>query len=210
VFGFLWFVMLFLAAITSSLAMLQPVIAFLEEGLGMRRHTSVACLSSLSIVGSGFVVYFSRKQVALDTYDFWAGTMLLLVLATVQSLLYGWVLGIDRGEREAHEGAHLRIPRFVQYVLKFVSPLFLIAILIGSVVGDWGELSRAMKAGGLIECLKLVAARTQNAITSSVGAGLSIGFMLALVVLFAALIFVAGRRWQAEGRFKQAIKGRQP
>jgi len=31
-FGFLWFVMLFLAAITSSLAMLQPVIAFLEEG----------------------------------------------------------------------------------------------------------------------------------------------------------------------------------
>ncbi|MCB0339366.1 MAG: hypothetical protein KDD53_07170, partial [Bdellovibrionales bacterium] len=33
-FGFLWFFMLFLAAITSSLSMLQPAIAFLEENLG--------------------------------------------------------------------------------------------------------------------------------------------------------------------------------
>src|SRR5204862_4528936 len=88
-FGFLWFVMLFLAAITSSLSMLQPVIAFFEEGLGMRRHASVACLSLVSMIGSGFVVYFSRQQIALDTFDFWAGTMLLLILATVQSVLFG-------------------------------------------------------------------------------------------------------------------------
>src|SRR5207248_1323265 len=86
-FGFLWFVMLFLAAITSSLAMLQPVIAFFEEGLGFKRRTSVLTLSLLLALGSGFVVYFSRNMLALDTFDFWAGTMLLLVLATIQSLL---------------------------------------------------------------------------------------------------------------------------
>ncbi|MBN1851321.1 MAG: sodium-dependent transporter, partial [Pirellulales bacterium] len=39
-FGFLWFFMLFVAAITSSLSMLQPVIAFLEEGFGLKRHAS--------------------------------------------------------------------------------------------------------------------------------------------------------------------------
>src|SRR5207247_64588 len=59
-FGFLWFVMLFLAAITSSLAMLQPVIAFFEEGLGLRRHASVALLGLVTATGSGFVVYFSK------------------------------------------------------------------------------------------------------------------------------------------------------
>src|SRR5205807_1594079 len=101
-----WFVMLFLAAITSSLSMLQPVIAFFEEGLGLKRHASVALLGVLSALGSTFVVYFSKSRIALDTFDFWGGTMLLLVLATVQSLLYGWILGIDRGDREAHQGAH--------------------------------------------------------------------------------------------------------
>src|SRR6185436_9144479 len=40
--GAAWFFMLFLAAITSSIAMLQPVLAFLEEGLGLRRGPAVA------------------------------------------------------------------------------------------------------------------------------------------------------------------------
>ena len=40
VFGFVWFTMLFLAAITSSISMLQPVIAFLEEGFDLKRHAS--------------------------------------------------------------------------------------------------------------------------------------------------------------------------
>src|SRR5207237_4892154 len=82
-FGFLWFVMLFLAAITSSLAMLQPVIAFFEEGLGLRRLASVTFLALFSSLGSAFVVYFSKGQIALDTFDFWGGTMLLLLLATI-------------------------------------------------------------------------------------------------------------------------------
>ena len=43
-FGFLWFFMLFMAAITSSLSMLQPVIAFLEEGFGLKRHASATFL----------------------------------------------------------------------------------------------------------------------------------------------------------------------
>ena len=77
-FGFLWFVMLFLAAITSSLAMLQPVIAFFEEGFGLKRHASVAFLGLLCVLGSALVVYFSKGLVALDTFDFWAGTMLLI------------------------------------------------------------------------------------------------------------------------------------
>ena len=43
-FGFLWFFMLFVAAITSSVSMLQPVIAFFEEGFGLKRHASAAVL----------------------------------------------------------------------------------------------------------------------------------------------------------------------
>lgn len=52
IFGFLWFFMLFLAAITSSISMmLQPVVAFLEEGLGLKRHGSVALLGLITAIG---------------------------------------------------------------------------------------------------------------------------------------------------------------
>lgn len=182
VFGFLWFTMLFLAAITSSISMLQPVIAFLEEGLGLKRHASVAFLFLITAVGSGFVVYFSKGMLALDTLDFWAGTMLLMVLALIQALLYGWVLGIDRGEQAAHEGAHLRIPRFVQYVIKFVSPVFLVAVLGGVFYTD----GRAY-----VETL-----------TTKPAASLAFGLIGLLLVFFTVLIHIAGRRWEAEGRLK--------
>jgi neurotransmitter:Na+ symporter, NSS family len=129
-FGFLWFFMLFIAAITSSISMLQPVIAFLEEGFGLKRHAAAAILGLIAALGTGFVLYFSKNLVALDTFDFWVGTFLIFVVAMVQAFLYGWVLGIDRGEQEAHYGAHVRIPRFVQYVLKYVVPVYLVAIFI--------------------------------------------------------------------------------
>jgi len=131
VFGFLWFFMLFIAAITSSVSMLQPVIAFFEEGFGLKRHASAALLGLLSALGCGFVLYFSENLVALDTFDFWVGSVLIFVLATIQAIFYGWIFGIKRGESEAHRGAHIRIPRFVQYMLKFIVPVYLVAIFIG-------------------------------------------------------------------------------
>ena len=45
-FGALWFGLLFLAAVTSSLSMLQPAIAFLEDGFGLGRRGSVAMLGA--------------------------------------------------------------------------------------------------------------------------------------------------------------------
>ncbi len=127
-FGFLWFFMLFIAAITSSVSMLQTVISFFEEGFGLKRHASAAFLGILTAMGSLFVLYFSKNLVALDTFDFWVGSVMLFLLALAQSVIYGWAFGIEKAEQEAHVGSHMRIPRFVQYMLKYVVPLYLTII----------------------------------------------------------------------------------
>lgn len=183
VFGFLWFFMLFLAAITSSISMLQPVIAFLEEGVGLKRHASVAVLGLITALGSSFVVYFSKGLVALDTFDFWAGTILIFVLAIVQSILYGWIFGIERGEAEAHQGAHLRIPRFVQYMLKYVVPVYLLAIFVGV-------------------CINNVPSYADKILSNHV-AFISTLFVVGILVFILIMVHIAGRRWEKEGRYKQ-------
>ena len=76
-FGGAFFFMLFLAAVTSSISMLQPGIAFVEEALGVGRRVSVTLLGLLTCLGCGFVVYFSGDLKALDTLDFWVGTFLI-------------------------------------------------------------------------------------------------------------------------------------
>ena len=103
-FGFLWFFMLFLAAVTSSVSMLQPVIAFLEEGFGLRRHASVTVLGLVCALGCGFTLFFSKGLMALDIFDFWVGSVLIFVLAIVQAIMYGWIFGIRRGDAELHQG----------------------------------------------------------------------------------------------------------
>lgn len=127
-FGFLWFFMLFLAAITSSLSMLQPAIAFLEEGLDVGRRASVTILGLITALGSLFVIYFSQGLVALDTTDFWVGNVLIFVLATVEVILFAWFFGVARGYEEVNHGGALRVPRAWKFVIKYVSPLYLLTV----------------------------------------------------------------------------------
>ncbi|MBM3954665.1 MAG: sodium:calcium symporter [Planctomycetes bacterium] len=127
-FGALFFFVLFIAAITSSLSMLQPGIALLEESLGITRKGSVGLLGTLTALGTGFVAWFSKDLKALDTLDFWVGTFLIFVLATVQIILFGWFFGIERGWRELHAGAALNLPGWFKPVFRYVCPAFLIAI----------------------------------------------------------------------------------
>lgn len=138
--GGVWFFMLFLAAITSSLSMLQPVLAFFEEALGINRAKAVALLTLLSAGGSLFVIWFSRDLAALSTLDDWVGTLLIFVLATVQIICFGWVFGVDRGLREAHIGAELRIPAIFRVIIKYVAPLFLLIVFVAfcwNNLGGW-------------------------------------------------------------------------
>jgi hypothetical protein len=74
------------------------------------------------------VVYFSKDLKALDTLDFWVGTFLIFVLATVQIVIFSWVYGVRRGIEQAEVGAAVRIPKIFIPVMKVATPLFLITI----------------------------------------------------------------------------------
>jgi len=129
-FGFLFFFLLFLAAVTSSLSMLQPSIALLEEGLGLTRKPAVAILGFVTLMGTLFITYFTGGVVALDTVDFWMANFFIFIFATLQTLAFGWVLGSKRGYEELCEGAEIQVPRWIMGVIRYVSPTYLVAIFV--------------------------------------------------------------------------------
>lgn len=130
-FGGIWFFMLFLAAITSSLSMLQPAKAFFAEALGLSNKAATTLVAALCLAGNLFVLYFSKDLVALDTLDFWVGTFMIFVVAGTQIICFGWVFGVDKGLKEAHEGAQMRIPGIFRFVIKYVAPAYLLVIFLG-------------------------------------------------------------------------------
>lgn len=142
-FGSLFFFLLFLAAVNGSISCMQPSIAFLEESLNIGRKSSVALLGMITILGVGFVLYFSKDAMALESLNFWAGTFLVFVIATIQIIIFSWVLGVDKGFEEAHKGAAVKIPYIFKFITKFICPAFLLTIfafwLIFNVFGVGGQ-----------------------------------------------------------------------
>lgn len=130
VFGFMFFFLLFLAAVTSSLSMLQPSMAFIEEAVKIKRKFSTLLLGVLAFFISGFVVYFSEGLKAMDTFDFWMGQVAIYLFAIVQTVLFAWYFGAEKGMMLANEGSQMRLPKFYAFVIKYVTPVFLIGIFL--------------------------------------------------------------------------------
>jgi len=127
--GFMWFLLLFFAGITSSVAMGQPVIAFLEDEFGMSRKKAVLSIALVVMIAVQFVVFFQRYGF-MNEMDYWAGTFGLVVFALVETVLFMWVFGADKAWAEMNAGGDFQIPRVFFYIMKFVTPVVLFILMI--------------------------------------------------------------------------------
>jgi NSS family neurotransmitter:Na+ symporter len=127
--GFMWFGLLFFAAITSSLAMGQPIMAFLQDEFAYSREKSALAFGAMLLPLALAVAMLSQASF-FDEFDYWAGTLSLVLMAVAESVLFSWVFGMKKGWEEIMRGADLKIPRFFFYIMKYVTPTFLIVILV--------------------------------------------------------------------------------
>jgi SNF family Na+-dependent transporter len=183
-FGALWFFMLFLAAITSSLSMLQPAKAFFQEALGLTHKAATALVAALALGGNVFVLYFSKGLTALDTIDFWVGSFLIFVVAMVQIICFAWVFGVDKGLEIAHEGASIRIPGVFRFIMKYVSPTFLLVIFVGFC---WNNVPKYVHA--------VIGGDGQEPDMMAI---LAWGLILATAALLVAITVIGSARWKAK------------
>jgi SNF family Na+-dependent transporter len=127
-FAFMWFGLLFLAGITSSVSLAQPAIAFLEDEFNVSRRDAVLIFGTITFIFCQPAIFLLGNGV-VDELDFWGGTFCLVLFATIETILFAWVFGIDRAWEEMHHGADIRVPKFYKYIIKYVTPMFLIVIL---------------------------------------------------------------------------------
>ncbi len=127
IFGFIWFSLLFLAGITSSIALASPLISLLEDEFLMKRKKSVVIVGMIWFTLSHIPVFVKG---AIDEMDFWAGTIGLVVFALVEVIYFAWILGEEKAYMEIMDGAKIKIPRFIILIMKYISPIYLIALLV--------------------------------------------------------------------------------
>jgi len=183
VFGSLWFALLFFAGITSSLAMGQPFMAFVQEEYGLTRKRAAVLLGGIVFVLCQPVILFNQ-QGFLGEFDFWAGTFGLVLFATIEIILFAWVFGMDNGWKALTTGADMKVPIIFRYIIQYVTPAMLLAIL-----GTW-----------LFGTLPPVLANEPSALYPNGPAPAHIPYInaarLTIVALFVVLCGAVGYAWR--------------
>jgi neurotransmitter:Na+ symporter, NSS family len=122
------------------------------------------------------------------------GTFLIFVLATILIIVFGWVMGIKQGWEEAHRGALIRIPGIFKFIIKYVSPLYLITIFVLWVlfnVFGWNPQTGEFKPTSYV--VDLVGG---DGVEPNTAARLSFGLIVVMIVFTAVMVYAASRRWE--------------
>lgn len=138
--GVAWFGLLFFAGITSSLAMGTPVIGFLNDEFGWSTKKGAYTFGLIVfLLGLPTVLFFNHG--VFDEYDYWAGTVSLVVFALFEIILFAWVFGINKGWKEITDGADIKVPLIYKFIIKYITPLFLGSVFIGSLPEIWNKIT---------------------------------------------------------------------
>lgn len=141
--GVAFFGLLFFAGITSSLAMGTPVMSFLRDEFNWGRKSAAWAFGfTVLILGLPTVIFFQAG--VFDEYDYWAGTVSLVLFAMLEMILFAWVFGMKKGWEEITAGADIKVAGIFKYIIKFVTPVVLILVFAGSLIrpanDDWASL----------------------------------------------------------------------
>jgi NSS family neurotransmitter:Na+ symporter len=148
--GAMWFGLLFFAGITSSLAMGQPIMAFFEDEFRTPRNRA-AILFGLGAFLLGLWCVWLYPGGSFDEFDFWTGTFSLVVFALAEAFIFAFVFGMERGWEEITRGADIKVPGIFRYVIKYVTPIFILVVFVGALLnpagGDWGAAFGSLFSG---------------------------------------------------------------
>lgn len=139
VFGSLFFVLVFFAAITSAIALIEPTVAWLSENREMRRETACLwCGVGCWLLGLGTVFSFNIWSDAVwfgknffELVDFLTANIMLPVGGILVALFAGWIMRRESSEAELEMGSAYAYWRFA---VRYVSP-FAVALVTLSAIG---------------------------------------------------------------------------
>ncbi len=150
VLGSVFFLMVLLAALTSSISLMETVVASAHDKWNIGRRTSclaVLCISLLLGVLSclGYSVWgnfyiFGKFQI-LDFFDFITNSVLMPVIALLTCILVGYVIDKKPITDELYREEEARAKKYFTLMLRYIVPVCLVTVLVFSVLEGVGAIS---------------------------------------------------------------------
>ncbi len=145
--GTVFFVLVFFAAITSAISLMETIVSILMDFFHWsRRKTSILVFLYSLLMGIpsslGFGIWDFIQPLGmsiLDAWDFISNSVLMPIVALLTCFFVGFVIKPQTIIEEAcAEGASFKGKHLFTVVIKWVAPIILVAILISSILNALG------------------------------------------------------------------------
>jgi len=161
VFGFLFFTLLLMAGLTSSVSLVESVVLSVMDKFGLPRNKVLIGVFLIGLAGS---VLFVLPEVVdpglnddgtlgftlLDLFDHWAFGYGLLICGLFELIILGWLYDIDKILTFINESSRVRLGARFKFLVRYILPLVILGILVLSAADEItnGLYGNAMVTGG--------------------------------------------------------------
>lgn len=149
VIGILFFVMVLLAALTSSISLMETVVSFVCDRTKLKRKTATILVVAVCVVlgipsalGNGVAGVWDSVKILgfsfLDFFDFVSNSVLMPIVALLTCVFIGYIIKPKALIEEAELSGKFSGKKLFTIVIRYVAPIFIVLILGFSVLEAFG------------------------------------------------------------------------
>ena len=145
--GLVFFLLVFLAALTSSISLMETIVSVVMEKFKVKRIPAclivivfAVAMGMLSVLGFGVwsgVKPFGKDDI-LTFFDFLSNNIMMPIVALITCILIGWIAKTKYVEDEVQLGSGFKSKKLYRVMIKFICPVFMVIIFLSSVFGFAG------------------------------------------------------------------------
>ncbi len=143
VVGALVFVLIFFAALSSAISMMEVNVANLIGRFKMKRRYAVLVMAGVLLIlgipsSLGYGVWSAARPLGmalLDFFDYMGNSIITPIVAMISCIFIGWVVKPRVLSEEIAQSGKFGRQRSFEFIVKWIAPLFIAAVLIGSFLG---------------------------------------------------------------------------
>jgi NSS family neurotransmitter:Na+ symporter len=144
--GAVFFIMVFFAALTSAISLMETVVSILMDKAKLNRRISCLVVFGGSLLlgvpsALGFSLWENVRILGmqfLDFFDFISNSLLMPITALLTAIFVGYILKPKAIIDEVSVTGEFKAKRLFSIVIRYVAPICLIAILVSSVLSAFG------------------------------------------------------------------------
>ena len=146
IIGAVFFLLVFFAAITSSISLMETVVSIVCDKLGWKRKATClvvflgsVALGLLSTLGFGALSHVTFGGMTfLDMFDFASNSVIMPIVALLTCIFVGYVLKPQALIDEVEINTKFKKKKLFVVIIKYVAPVCIVLILVSSILDALG------------------------------------------------------------------------